>query len=181
MTLKDQVSHESSSHSESASVSKRVYGDILLHPFSLLCLALWAINDHYGKGAWPGWLSGKLSDVVSLIGFPLLVGAFFELTAGVIGLKLRAQRIGLIACQWGALSAAIVMIGINLWPSWADVYEVGLGSAQWSVISVWRWLIDQPILPPHKVILTMDSTDLITAPAALIGPWFYRRHVDAQP
>ena len=152
MTDKDQVSHESPPHP--SAVSRRVYGEVLLHPFSLLCLALWAINDHYGKGAWPGWLSGKLSDVVSLIGFPLLVGALFEMSAGLCGREIsRARSVGVIACRWGALSAAIVMIGINLWPSWANAYEVGLGAAQWGVASVWHGLTDQPILPRHRVSL----------------------------
>ena len=180
MTSKDQISHEPACDSTDPRTSRCVHGEILIHPLSLLCLGLWALNDHYGKGAWPGWLSGKLSDVVSLIGFPLLVGAFFELVIGLFGAKIsRARAVGVIACRWGAVSAAIVMIGINLWPSWADAYEVGLGAAQWTMSSAWRWLTDLPILPRHRVSLTMDPTDLITTPAALVGPWLYQRVVYA--
>ena len=54
-------------------------GEVIIHPVSLCALMLWAINDHYGKGVWPGWLSGKLSDVVSLIVFPLIPTAIYEL------------------------------------------------------------------------------------------------------
>lgn len=168
--------HPQSLKDQSSPTPQGVYGGVLLHPLSLLCLAIWAINDHYGKGAWPGWLSGKLSDVVSLVGFALICGAFVEVLCGLARVELaRAQSLGLRACQIGAVSAAVVMIGINIWPTWAEAYEVGLGAAQWSVVSAWRWLIDQPIPPLYRVSLTMDPTDAFTVPAALGGPWLYRR------
>ena len=164
------------SHLTSLSHDRGVYGGALLHPLTLLCLALWALNDHYGKGVWPGWLSGKLSDVVSLIGSSILTGAALEIALGLRGTPLkRARELGLRASKWGALSAAIVMVGINIWPLWAEAYEVGLGAVQWSVVSAWRWFTDQPIPPLYRVTLTMDSGDLLTVPAALGGPWIYRR------
>ena len=148
----------------------------MLHPLSLLCLALWAINDHYGKGAWPSAISGKLSDVVCLIGLSLLIGASTEMLCGVCGVQLkRAYQLGALASIWGAALGALVMMGINLWPSWAAAYEVGLGAAQWSVVSAWRWITDQPALPRYRVSLTMDPTDLFTLPAAALGPVLYRR------
>ena len=154
----------------------RAYGDVLLHPLSLLCIALWAINDHYGKGAWPSVISGKLSDVVCLIGLSLLIGAAIELLCGLFGVSLtRARQIGAQASMWGAAFGAVVMMGINLWPSWAEAYEVGLGAVQWSAVSAWRWFTDQPITPRYRVSLTMDPTDLYTIPAALLGPMLYRR------
>ena len=158
-----------------ASPTHRAYGDVLLHPLSLLCIALWAINDHYGKGAWPSAISGKLSDVVCLIGLSLLTGATAELLCGLFGVSLtRARQLGARASVWGAVIGAVVMMGINLWPSWAEAYEVGLGAAQWSAVSVWHWLTDQPITPRYRVSLTMDPTDLYTIPAAYLGPALYR-------
>ena len=182
MTHKDQVSHESSDRPHTKDAPTGVYGEVLIHPFSILCIALWALNDHYGKGAWPDWLSGKLSDIVSLIGFPLLVGVFFECLAGIYKRDLsHARYVGLTACRWGALSATIVMVGINLWPSWAEAYMVGLGSAQWAVMSIWHWMTDQSVLPMHRVHLTMDSTDLFMTPAAFVGPWFYQKNYNLRP
>mgnify|MGYP000618363709 CR=1 FL=1 len=53
----------------------------LIHPVSLLALALLVVNDHYLKEAYPSFLSGKLSDVAFMILAPLwlLVGARWAL------------------------------------------------------------------------------------------------------
>lgn len=45
----------------------------LLHPWSLLALAVLGFNDHIWKGVGPAWLTGKLSDVAGLFYFPFLV------------------------------------------------------------------------------------------------------------
>ena len=154
----------------------RVYGESLLHPVALCALALWAINDHYGKGAWPAWLSGKLSDVSCLIVIPLLCAAGVELVGGLFGRSLtEVSRWGVFACDLGALVAAVIMVGINLWPSWAYVYELGLGAAQWAALVPVRLLFGQEVGQPYLVTLTMDPSDLITVPSALIGPWVHRQ------
>jgi len=44
----------------------------LLTPLVLASLGLWALNDHVLKEAFSSWWTGKLSDVTSLIVFPLL-------------------------------------------------------------------------------------------------------------
>lgn len=46
---------------------------MLLHPVTLGAMALLAVNDHWGKYAWPGWLTGKLSDCAGLVFFPILL------------------------------------------------------------------------------------------------------------
>jgi hypothetical protein len=45
----------------------------LAHPGSVLALVVLALNDHVLKQAWPGWVTGKLSDVAGLVVFPLLL------------------------------------------------------------------------------------------------------------
>jgi hypothetical protein len=46
---------------------------VLLSPLFLASLALLFINDFFLKQAYPGWITGKLSDVAGLFLFPLFV------------------------------------------------------------------------------------------------------------
>ena len=53
----------------------RVPGDLLLGVVPLAAIALLFLNDHILKAAWPGLVTGKLSDVAGFVFFPfLLVG-----------------------------------------------------------------------------------------------------------
>lgn len=47
----------------------------LVHPVSLLCIATLLVNDRVLKVRWPGPVTGKVSDVVGLAFFPLVVAA----------------------------------------------------------------------------------------------------------
>lgn len=46
---------------------------LLSHPLVLGCVALTALNDHVLKAAYPGFLTGKISDFAGLFFFPILV------------------------------------------------------------------------------------------------------------
>ena len=43
------------------------------HPLSVAALVLLALNDHVLKQAWPGFVTGKLSDVAGLVVAPLVL------------------------------------------------------------------------------------------------------------
>ena len=45
----------------------------LAHPGAVLALVVLALNDHVLKQAWPGFVTGKLSDIAGLVVFPLLL------------------------------------------------------------------------------------------------------------
>ncbi len=45
----------------------------LAHPLAIAALVLLALNDHVLKQAWPGFVTGKLSDVAGLVVAPLLL------------------------------------------------------------------------------------------------------------
>ena len=47
----------------------------LAHPGAVLALVMLVLNDHVLKQAWPGWVTGKLSDVAGLVVAPLLLAA----------------------------------------------------------------------------------------------------------
>lgn len=68
-------------HARPAESMLSVMGDLttslraLAHPGSVLALVLLVLNDHVLKQAWPGWVTGKLSDVAGLVVAPLLLSA----------------------------------------------------------------------------------------------------------
>ena len=47
----------------------------------VLSLVVLFWNDHYWKGVGPGWITGKLSDVVILVVAPLTLQAILEMCA----------------------------------------------------------------------------------------------------
>src|SRR5690606_16244115 len=48
----------------------RTPGDLVLQPAVVTSLGALVLNDHVLKGRWPGWFTGKASDVVGLYAFP---------------------------------------------------------------------------------------------------------------
>ena len=138
---------------------------LLLHPVFLLALAAWLLNDHIGKHHWGGAVTGKLSDAASLVYFPLLAAAAHDALAVRLGLRRAGVR---TVASW-ALAAAAVMAAINLLDGAAWLYCHGLGLAQWPVRCAEAVLLAAPVPPPRPVRLTMDPTDLVTLPAALVA------------
>jgi len=55
--------------------------DLLLHPVVVGSMLILAINDHWLKSAWPGWITGKLSDCAGLVFFPVMLGFIADLLA----------------------------------------------------------------------------------------------------
>ena len=124
----------------------------LATPVALGALALLIINDHILKAAYPGLVTGKLSDVAGMIFFPLLVAAAFE--------HLGVRR-GMTTIIAAACATAIAFTAIKLSTSAGDVYRVGLAVLQWPFRAV-RALFTGGALPSlSRVQLTADPTDLV--------------------
>ena len=143
--------------------------DALLHPVSLVALAVLALNDHVAKGRLPSWLTGKLSDVAGMIFFPLVLWALIELALRLAG---RRER------RAGHLYAAVVATGavfaaINLFEVAGDAYAWAVGALQWPFRAALRGeLID--VAPVAHVV---DPSDLLALPALGIAVWIGRRYL----
>ncbi len=157
----------------------RVPGGDLLHPVAVAALLLWLVNDHLLKAAWPSFATGKISDMVSLIAFPLLCLAFWEQVrawrGGAEPTKLVRNRVLL-----GAIFATgFVMVTIKLLEPAGWLYQWGLGALQLpfrgaiAILSGHEW----PAIRP--VELTMDPTDLLMLPALFV-PWWMVAKADRQ-
>jgi hypothetical protein len=142
----------------------RPAAEALLHPIVLLALAAWIVNDHWGKAAHPGVLTGKLSDVASLIVAPLLPIAALELWRARRDRPppTRGWSIGWLA------GVGALMVAIKLFAAAAWAYCHGLAVLQWPLRAVARVLTGDPLPALAPVHLAMDPTDLWTLPALAI-------------
>lgn len=146
-------------------------GDSLRHPLILAMLVLWVVNDHILKSALANTWTGKLSDIASLAVFPLLPVCAYELLCAVRDRPAHGVRALL---HMSLFATGAVMVGINISESCAELYRVGLGAAQWPFRALWGVLLEDGAPPLHRVLLTMDPTDLWTLPALVI-PWWVGR------
>jgi len=131
----------------------------LLAPLPLVAIAVLVLNDRVLKGsAAPGWLTGKLSDVVGLFAFPLIVTAAADL-ALYLAAKLGAP-VDFTLRRWKLAAACVATAGVftamKLWPDAAR-----------GVARAWSLLAGES----HVVA---DPTDLL-ALVALVAAWFYGR------
>jgi len=136
----------------------------LLHPVALAAIALLIANDHVLKSRWPGFVTGKLSDVAGMIFFPLFAFVVVR-AAGRIARRDFAARGALVAC------AAVTAIAFALVKTWAparDAFEMALGAARWPIGAV-RALLAGEAPRFARAAIVMDASDLIALPFVLVA------------
>lgn len=146
----------------------------LVHPIVLAALVVWIVNDHYGKAAVPGFWTGKLSDVASLIVFPLLPLAALDLWRHARDLPPPGTGIVWVL----VVATGMVMVTINLFEPAAFAYRFGLGLAQWPLRVIGAGGTLPELRPVH---LTMDASDLLALPALLVPLSLGRAAARAEP
>jgi len=151
-----------------ASERRRVLGDALLSPAALLSLGVLVVNDHVLKCAFPGVVTGKLSDAAGMVLFPLLLHALVEIGCAALGYRLdQASRRARRATAW--LCAGLTALGfaaIKLSPGAAELYRASLGALQCAANGV-----TGASLAACKVHLVRDATDLVALPLAFVAVW----------
>jgi hypothetical protein len=137
-------------------------GDALLHPAPLLAITLLVVNDHVLKAAWPGVVTGKLSDVAGLFFFPLLLVAIAEVTASF--LKHR-QILSPRHLQAAVAATALVFTGVKLVPEVNATMAWLLGAAQ--RLGGLALGGASPSITP--VSIARDPTDLVALPVLAVA------------
>ncbi|MDX3655798.1 hypothetical protein PV646_00645 [Streptomyces sp. ID05-26A] len=122
------------------------------HPLTICATVVLLLNDHVFKQAWPGFVTGKLSDVAGLVVAP-----------PVLGLLLSLFLAGRIAAGASVLLTGAGFAVVKLTPPGAEV-----ASAAWSVVN-----------GPSGVLA--DPTDLVALPALGLAWWAWRRVSAAPP
>lgn len=124
-------------------------------------MALLVVNDHVLKQAYPGVITGKLSDFCGLVFFPVLLWSLSEVVLR------RAPAIReRVAC---VVVTGVVFALTKTWSPAAAWYVNAIGVLQWPVRAVVATLHGQSAPPFAPVSLTMDATDLIALPALAVA------------
>jgi hypothetical protein len=125
----------------------------LAHPVTLAALLLLLANDHWLRWQHPSWLTGKLGDAAWLAFAPLVAAVGFSL---IIPARFRQQE---RCVGW------LVFAKIGLWFAAAKTLPV----AHQLTLNMWHALVG------WESSLRLDTTDLLTLPALLVGWWVWRR------
>lgn len=139
----------------------------LLHPLALLALAVLVVNDHVLKAAWPGLVTGKLSDLAALLLVPPLVVEVARLVRP--GPLLAHERRGVATLA--AAGIAAIFVAVKLDPIANEAYAVVLGLLQWPGVIVGGLLAGGAIPGPGRAPTVLDPGDLVALPAAVAGWW----------
>jgi hypothetical protein len=139
---------------------RAVPGDGLLHPVALGAIALLLLNDHVLKAAFPGLVTGKLSDFAGLTFFPVMLISGWEIAVSTIRRRPSFASHRLIAVTVFATAGAFA--AIKLTPLANSLAGSLLGGAQAAVA-----------LNPNagSAWFALDPTDLMALPAVLVGYW----------
>ena len=146
--------------------------DSLVHPVPLVALTLMLLNDHVLKASYPGWLTGKLSDVAGLMLLPFVLLAGWEVVRiARPGLPAAGPRLAVAS----VIVAVVAFTAVEVVPIGSDPYRLGMGGAQWPFRALTALVALEPLPGLAPVQVTSDLSDLFTLPAALmvlaVRPW----------
>lgn len=147
---------------------RHVAGEAVLHPASLSAILALILNDHWWKAAYPGVVTGKISDFAGLAFFPLLLQGAFELGRSALGRPWRPSRGALLAA---VLATFVGFAAVKLWAPAAGAYRLGLGALQWPFLALSKLAHGEALPPLRRVVLARDPTDLVALPALLVALW----------
>lgn len=144
----------------------------LLHPIPLVALVVLVINDHVLKRAYPGVITGKLSDFAGLALFPLVLQGMYELALVITRRPWRPSPRVLLHCS---ILTGIVFISIKTWTPALDAWRYSLAALQWPVREVWAMVSGRMLPPLIPVQAVRDPSDLVALPSLALAWWAGRR------
>jgi hypothetical protein len=134
---------------------------LFLHPIALASTALLVVNDHVLKAAYPGFVTGKLSDFAGMIVAPLVLMA--ALSALPLGTRARAWL------PWvSALLVGILFSAAKTWAPATNAYEVTAALCRAPLRWAYALASGTPIWT-ESIQLVRDPTDLIALPMGLVA------------
>ncbi|GIJ77040.1 hypothetical protein SAMN05443287_101217 [Micromonospora phaseoli] len=140
----------------------------LVHPVTVAATALLVLNDQVLKAAYPGWLTGKLSDVAGLVmAPPLLAVVLALLLAGCGRLPVLRRTVRVAGPGSGRASAdllaagSVFLVGVGFTAVKATPEGAATASAAWSVVN-------------GPSVILADGTDLLALPALGLAWWTWR-------
>ncbi|HEX5995857.1 MAG TPA: sialidase family protein [Jiangellales bacterium] len=126
----------------------------LAHPVTLVVIAALVVNDHVLKAAFPGLITGKLSDAAGLVMAPPLLAVIATLLVP----RLSTRAAAIIGFVGTALGFAVVK---------GTAAGAAAASAVWSAVAL-------------PTLIRADATDLLTLPALVLA-WHAWTRAQHQP
>jgi hypothetical protein len=128
-------------------------GELAWHPVAMTALAVLVVNDRWLKSAWPGFVTGKLSDCAGLVLLPIVLLSVTEVLRRICR---RPMTWRYDPCVWVALSVT-GFVFVKVTPAGNDAYAWAIGAIRW----VPQALLHGSGLPIQPVLVSRDQTDLL--------------------
>jgi hypothetical protein len=141
-------------------------GDGLLHPAVLGAVLLLVVNDHWAKARFPGFATGKLSDLAGMVFFPLLLVALAEVVQGLRGRFLRPSLRALVIAV-GATGLVFALVKTTSCA--ADAYRLAWAALQWPAHALLAVANGAAVPGLRPVRVAEDATDLVALPALVVA------------
>jgi hypothetical protein len=136
-------------------------GELALHPVALISLVVLVVNDRWLKSAWPGFVTGKLSDCAGLVLLPIGLLSLTEILRRISRRPLIWRYDALI---WVALSVfGFVLVKVT--PAGNDAYAWAMGAIRWPLQALSHAGSTRQIRP---LLVSRDRADLL---ALAVSPW----------
>ena len=147
-----------------ASAPRFQAGDALLHPLAVGAVAVLVVNDHLLKAAYPGLITGKLSDVAGLVFFPLLLVGLAEVVLAAAG---RWTAPSLAALRAAVVVTACLFAVAKATSAGALAAGLALGTLRWAPGALAAVLTGSAAPGFAPATVTVDPADLLALPALL--------------
>ena len=133
----------------------------MTRPLAILAVVVLFLNDHVLKHAFPGFVTGKLSDVAGMIFFPLLS---CSLAWPLVPHARRSERLHdrmlLVAC----VATALVFAATKTFGPANEAYRVTWGLMLWPLRAIRALAAGAPVPGFARVVLVRDPSDLLAIP-----------------
>jgi hypothetical protein len=136
------------------------------------------VNDHFLKRAYPGFVTGKLSDVAGMIFFPLLLAV---LVRSVAPASLRDDRAHDRLLLVGCVLTAVVFALTKTMPFANELYRFTWGALQWPYRALVALASGRGLPRVARVVLVRDPSDVLAVPFVVIAYLAGARRVSALP
>jgi hypothetical protein len=138
-------------------------GELALHPVALMSLGVLLVNDRWLKFAWPGFVTGKLSDCAGLVLLPIGLLSLTEILRRICRRPLGWRYDALMCVALSVCGFVFVKVA----PAGNDAYAWAIGAIRWPLQALSHLDSAQEIRP---ILVSRDRTDLL---ALAITPWAF--------